>query len=109
MCQCAFQFVALTSVFAAVCAAQSALPPERARLVQIRQRMKQNQERVPNYTCLETITRARRPSRALVISAKGGSGRFLRHDIVRLEVAEVDGKEFFAWPGARNFAETEMR
>lgn len=70
--------------------------------------MKQNQERIPNYTCLETITRTGRPSSALVLSAKGGRGRFLAHDIVRVKVAEVDGKEFFARPGARNFAETEL-
>jgi hypothetical protein len=91
-----------------MCAAQSDLPPERLHLVQIRQHMQQNQQRLPNYTCLETITRARRPSSAMVLNAKGGRGRFLRYDIVRLEVAEVDGKEFFAWPGARNFTETEM-
>jgi hypothetical protein len=70
--------------------------------------MHQNQERIPNYTCLETITRARRPSPKLVLNAKGGRGRFLRYDIVRVEVAEVDGKEFFAWPGARNLSETEL-
>jgi hypothetical protein len=49
--------------------------------------MLQNQERVPNYTCLETITRSRRPPHSLVVS-RNGRNRFLRHDIVRLEVAE---------------------
>ena len=108
MCRGALQFVALVSALSRVCVSQVALPPERLRLVQIRQRMHQNQERIPNYTCLETITRARRPSPRLVLNAKGGRGRFLPYDIVRVEVAEVDGKEFFAWPGARNFTETEM-
>jgi hypothetical protein len=104
MCRAALPIV----VFVSVCAAQSDLPPERLRLVQIRERMRQNQARIPNYTCLETITRARRPASSLVISANGKPARFLRQDVVRLEVAEVDGKEFFAWPGARNFTETEM-
>ena len=108
MCRSAIQFVAFVAAWAGLCTAQSDLPPERARLVQIRQRMKQNQERIPNYTCLETIARARRPPRALVLSAKGGPGRFLRYDIIRLEIAEVDGREFFARPGARNFAETKL-
>src|SRR5215831_20529358 len=98
----------LLAAVAGGCAGQSDLSPERARLVQIRQRMQQNQARIPNYTCLETITRARRPSPALVLNAKGGRGRFLPHDIVRVEVAEVDGREYFAWPGARNFTETEL-
>jgi hypothetical protein len=91
-----------------LCAAQSILPPERLLLVQIRERMKQNQQRIPNYTCLETITRTRRPPQTLVLSAKGGRGRFLSHDVVRVEVAEVNGREFFATPGARNFTETEL-
>ena len=95
-------------VFAAVCPGQSELPPERIKLVQIRMRMQQNQEHLPNYTCLETITRERRPSSALVLNAKGRANRYLRQDVVRLEIAEVDGREFFARPGARNFAETEM-
>ena len=70
--------------------------------------MQQNQTEVPNYTCLETIDRANRPPSSLTISAHGGPGRFLRQDIVRLEVAEVNGKEFFAMPGAFNFNETDI-
>jgi hypothetical protein len=107
MCPCA-RFASFLAVFGVFCAAQSTLSQERLRLVGIRQRMHENQERIPNYTCLETITRARRPSAALVLNAKGRPNRFLRQDVVRLEVAVVDGNEFFAWPGARNFAETEM-
>jgi hypothetical protein len=102
--QCAVGLI----VFAAVCAAQSDLPPERIKLAHIRMRMQQNQEHLPNYTCLETITRERRPSSALVLNARGKPNRYLRQDVVRLEVAEVDGREFFAWPGARNFTETEI-
>jgi hypothetical protein len=93
---------------AAQCAAQPVLQPERAQLVQIRERMQQNQAHIPNYTCLETIDRGSRPPRSLVIDAHGGRGRFLAQDVVRLEVAYVDGREFFAVPGAYNFAEPDV-
>lgn len=94
--------------FATACIAQVDLPPERAQLVQIRERMNQNQERIPNYTCLETITRSRRPPHSIAISRNGSPGRFLKQDIVRLEVAAVDGNEFYASPGAHNFTETDI-
>jgi hypothetical protein len=49
---------------------------------------------LPNYTCTETIDRERQsPTSSLPH----------RIDLVRLEVAKTDGKELFAWPGARNF------
>ena len=47
-----------TLVSTMLCAAEINLPRELAQLVRIRQRMNQNQKRVPNYTCLETITRS---------------------------------------------------
>jgi hypothetical protein len=98
----------VTFVSTLFCAAETGLPRDLAQLVRIRQRMNQNQNRVPNYTCLETITRSRRPPRSLVISRNGGRGPFRRHDIVRLEVAEADHQEFFASPGAYNFTETDI-
>jgi hypothetical protein len=88
--------------------AQSALPRERELLVKITQRMKQNLSRLPDYTCVETITRSRRPPRSLVVARHGGPGPFRREDTVRLEVAAVDGQEFFAWPGGRDFHETDI-
>jgi hypothetical protein len=50
-----------TFVSTMFCVAETGLPRDLAQLVRIRQRMYQNQSRVPNYTCLETITRSRRP------------------------------------------------
>jgi hypothetical protein len=52
--------------------------------------MKQRLEQVPNYTCLETVERLQRLRR---------EAKFKPLDTVRLEVAQVDGKEMFAWPG----------
>jgi hypothetical protein len=61
---------------------------------QVRAKMLANLSRLPNYTCLQTIERKVRhaPSR-----------RYEPVDTVRLEVALVNGKELFSWPGAGNF------
>ncbi len=53
----------------------------------------------PNYTCLETVERTRQ--------APGGGAQV--DDTLRLEVALVDGKEMFAWPGAKQFEDKDIR
>ena len=94
---------------AALRAAQPETPREFLLLANIKQKMRLNLRRVPNYTCLETIERSQRYPRSLVVSRDGGPGPFRPLDILRLEVAEVEGKEFFARPGARNFEDTRPR
>src|SRR5437588_13131596 len=96
-----------TLVSTMLCAAETDLPRDLAQLVRIRLRMNQNQNRVPNYTCLETITRSRRPPGRLVIPRNGGRGPFQWHDIVRPEVAEADRLEFFASLGPYNFSDPD--
>ncbi len=61
--------------------------------------MARNLASLPNYTCLQTIERMQRraPSRKLDLL-----------DIVRLEVALVNGRELFSWPGAGNFEDGEI-
>jgi hypothetical protein len=61
--------------------------------------MAQNLSRLPNYTCIQTIERAvrRAPSRKL-----------LPLDRLRLEVALVNGKEMFSWPGSGNFEDKSI-
>ena len=54
----------------------------------------------PNYTCSESIERSQR---------KAGSKRWEFVDTLRLEVALVHGKEMFAWPGARDFEDRDLR
>jgi hypothetical protein len=56
--------------------------------------------RQPNYTCLETVERAYR---------SGKEKEFRLEDTVRLEVALVDGTEMFAWPGSKQFEDTDIR
>jgi len=55
--------------------------------------------RQPNYTCTETVERTRQ--------AEGG--RPLIADTLRLEVALVEGKEMFAWPGSKEFEDHDLR
>ena len=52
----------------------------------------------PNYTCVETVERW--------VTAKKGKPAL--QDRVRFEVALVDGKETFAWPGAQKFESTDV-
>jgi len=68
-------------------------------LTLIRTKMADNLSRLPNYTCLQTIERSHRGV---------GKKRFNRQDLVRLEVALVEGRERFAWPGAQRIEETDL-
>jgi hypothetical protein len=74
--------------------------PEAQKLTRIRLAAQRNLTRLPNFTCLETIERSRRrlPAR--------------KHDLIdiaRVEVALVQGKELFAWPGSGKFDDRELR
>src|SRR5581483_10740607 len=55
--------------------------------------------RHPDYTCLETVER----------TEQSGANRSRVEDTLRLEVALVEGKEMFAWPGSRQFEDRELR
>lgn len=77
-----------------------ALAPETLLLARIKTHMRAVLGGQPNYTCVESIERSRRP---------GKSKRFQLVDALRLEVAVVEGKELFAWPGEREFKERDLR
>jgi len=81
-------------------AAGTGLPPEVLRLARIKLRMEKNLLRQPNYTCIKTITRSRRNAPAR---------RHRLVDTLRLEVALVNGREMFSWPGAREFSTSDPR
>lgn len=83
----------------AALAAQPEIAPETMLLARIKVRAERNLNRLPNYTCLETIERSRR---------RVSSRRFELIDLVRLEVALVDGKEMFAYPGSARFDERDI-
>ena len=74
------------------------VPREILLLARVKAHMSQLLKRLPNYTCLQNIERSRR----------GASGRTQLVDVVRLEVALVDGDELFAWPGSKKFQDTKI-
>jgi hypothetical protein len=77
----------------------SGLPEEVLLLARIKVKMEENLARLPNYTCVQTIERSRR---------RNSSRRFELADTLRLEVALVEGKEMFAWPGGEKFEDREL-
>jgi hypothetical protein len=85
---------------AAMAAGAQALAPEVLLLSRIKRHMEEVLSRQPNYTCLETIERSRR---------LGKTRRFQLVDALHLEVAVVEGKELFSWPGEREFKDRDLR
>jgi hypothetical protein len=94
-------FVVVVAASAIVSAQDGApLAPEIVQLAKIRERMLLNLARQPNYTCVETVERSHRGAPAK---------KFQLLDTIRLEVALVDGKEMFGWPGSKRFEDVELR
>jgi hypothetical protein len=79
--------------------AQTPLSPDLDALSKIRTQMLFNLKHQPNYTCIETIERSSRPKLTTKLKLV---------DTLRLEVALVDGKEMFAWPGSKKFDDTDV-
>jgi hypothetical protein len=82
-----------------IAAQSSQLAPEIATLSKIKRRMVENLARQPNYTCIQQVERSHR---------RLPRGRYELLDLVRIEVALVEGKEMFAWPGSRRFEEMDL-
>jgi hypothetical protein len=81
-------------------AAQSSqLAPEVATLSKIKRRMVETLARQPNYTCIQQVERSHR---------RLPRGKYELLDLVRIEVALVEGKEMFAWPGSRKFEDMDL-
>ena len=92
-----------------LCIAIAGLPPLAAqaleqqdilRLARIKGAIKRHLDGMPDYTCLQTVERYRR--------LPNGRNEGLL-DVLRLEVAYVEGKELFAWPGSTRFEDSELR
>ena len=94
---------AVLAFFSVACAwAQLAnLRPETTLLAEVKEKMLDLLVNQPNYTCLETVERTRQ--------TPGGGSHVHVDDTLRLEVALVDGKEMFAWPGAKQFEDKDIR
>jgi hypothetical protein len=79
------------------CAATQGLPPEVILLSRIKAHMRDQVARLPNCTCLETVTRFHKEP--------GAASKLKPLDIVRLEVVYTNGREWYGSPGARNLPE----
>jgi len=90
----------VVALFVAALGLAQPLAPETILLGRTRYHMVETLRRIPNYTCLETIERSVRAPK---------SRRATLVDALRLEVAVVDGKELFSWPGERQFKERDLR
>jgi len=88
----------LFAISLATTAAASGQSPEEGQLARFREKIRQDMTGIPNYTCLETIERARRTPPL----------NFMPADTVRLEVSVVAGKELFARPGGRSFEDRDV-
>lgn len=74
------------------------LPQDSAALLErIRAHAIEQLVRQPAYTCLETVTRRHETA----------AGELLVEDTIRVEVAIVDGKEMYSWPGSPEFDSAE--
>jgi hypothetical protein len=71
------------------------LPPGVLLLSRVKRHIKEELERLPNISCLETVRREYQPAR----------GKMRPLDTVRLEVLTDGNKELFASPGDRKFSE----
>jgi hypothetical protein len=74
-------------------------PPDIMLFAHARTNMQKHLKGQPNYVCLETIERTERDPR---------KKRSSLLDVLRLEVAIVDRKEMYAWPGSNRFEDTEL-
>jgi len=90
----------LLALCAAACRGQDAgLPRDILLLSRIKVKMAETLRTQPNYTCVQRIERSQR---------RLPKHRYELLDNLRLEVALVDGKELFAWPGSKKFEDTEL-
>ncbi len=76
-------------------------------LERIRAEAKRNLEKLPDYTCELSIERSRLGRKAREKqSRKKQLGKAA--DAIALEVAVVDGREHYAWPGDERFEKTDL-
>lgn len=92
------RWVALGLLFAFGLGAQPGSVAE-SLLERVKERMRENLERMPDYVCTQTIERAVRSTPKAPLQAL---------DTLRLEVALVGNRELFSWVGADRFQEQEL-
>ncbi len=86
-------------IFAVLLRAQSELPKDVIQLSQLKREVGKAVATLDNYTCLETIDREER---------KNDRQRFQHLDTLNVEVAVVNDRELYSWPGAKEFEERDV-
>jgi hypothetical protein len=76
------------------------LAPKTVLLARLRLAAARVFDHLPDYTCGLSIERSGRSAR---------SSKFTLLDTLRLEVALIGGEELYAWPGARQFEDRDLR
>lgn len=89
-------FSALLLVAAA--AHSQSLPPDRERLLTLKDRASALLANIPDYTCIETIGRVER----------NAQGRQKSADVIRVAVAVVNQKEIYGWPNGGRFLDRQL-
>jgi hypothetical protein len=79
--------------------AQQGPAPDVSLLGRIKSKVAENLKRLPNYTCTQTIVRSLRRKPA---------AKLQRLDTVRLEIAYIEGKELYGWPGSGRIDESQI-
>jgi len=81
-------------------AVAQSLPSDVILLARIKAHLREELSRVPNYTCLETVSRFRKSERA-----RGSTdARWKPLDRVALEIVYSNGREYYGSPGARDMS-----
>ena len=98
--------------------AQAELPEHVIALARIKGRMQQSLEHIPNYTCRQTIERARLTKNAVrQLERRSRRQRKARDEVslplessdkLQVDLAYVDGEELYSWPDAESFAEQSL-
>src|SRR5580698_3973198 len=92
------RFTLLLLLLIAAAAHAQSLSPERARLLEVKDRASLLLANVPDYTCLETIGRVERSAQ----------GRQKSADVIRLAIAVIDRKETYGWPDGGRFLDRQL-
>ena len=90
----------LMAVAGPACAQEAVTEEPEGLIKRIQARMRENLERLPDYTCLQTVERWMRPS---------PKKDFERVDTLRLEVGVAGDREIYAWRDAAQFEDKELR
>jgi hypothetical protein len=100
---CCVRPIGLLIALACAAAGQS-LPPEVILLARIKAHLREELSRVPNYTCLETVSRFRRSP-----GASATSNGLKPLDRVALEIVYSNGREYYGSPGATDLSVDDPR